>query len=466
MELKKLVSLLSRDQRADSCKSVNMNSISLKSLVDNYNSGDNIMHMKYVDKFSDCGATTASTVNTIAFGKSYSCRYRDERIKRVILHIPVRINFFTFQGLVDTGATISAIKPILLLQVLRSVHRRRSITPFTISLSVEEPNKYTVNEFVELLVNIENRNMLWRFFVVPNLSSSIVLGMDWLMAYKVELNCGKQELKIGVPNDPERATGNNSSNEFHVGEPMKSIEKVKSWSDQAQLKPKCDSDSVRGREKIYTGSSSSRECEPEPDSSSSQRKAEDSRSSQKERDASIRICEGIQINPKTCKRVQIFSMLEHTGDVFITPRKKLEYDRKIAIGKSIIHLKKGIGDIYLTNLSNKVIRLPRKTNLGEYEMFNDDDILCNLDEVELYNRAARNVVQSRLKDEIPTEEEFKSLTDVGVSKKLLKKLKFGKNLTERECERLKTIISCYADIFNTDDYHSMMTHRRWYSRKD
>ena len=161
-------------------------------------------YIRNMDEFSNCNATIASTEYTYAFGRRYQCRYRNSKIRRVIMQTQVSICGIDHMALVGTGATISAIHPRKLKEIEQSIYRFCKIEPFKISLSVEESNQYVVDEQIEVVIVIEGYELLWRFFVVPNLSSDLVIGMDWLSAYKVDIRCDLMKLIIGLDMNEEQ----------------------------------------------------------------------------------------------------------------------------------------------------------------------------------------------------------------------------------------------------------------------
>lgn len=116
--MKKLTSLLSRDQQATGINVNDLNNVSFRGLsLCEVTKNDYLNMNAFGDSFLDSGATVTSTVKTIAFGERYCCRFREPNGKRIIFYSPIYINNVYLQALVDTGATISAIQPIYLLRV-------------------------------------------------------------------------------------------------------------------------------------------------------------------------------------------------------------------------------------------------------------------------------------------------------------------------------------------------------------
>ena len=105
----------------------------------------------------------------------------------------------TLHSLVDTGATISAINPKVLPLILPNIHRRNRISPISINLSVgDNETMPLVEEEIEALISINNKPFLWRFFVVPSLSTDMIIGMDWLIAYDILIHCKDFSITFGI----------------------------------------------------------------------------------------------------------------------------------------------------------------------------------------------------------------------------------------------------------------------------
>jgi len=149
------------------------------------------------DEISDTDATINSIPYTIVDGEAYPCRYRNQR-HIVKMSVPINIASFQFQALVDTGADFSAIRAEIYESLRHAVHRESFIQPFAISLSVNSQDSYRINKQAELYVSINGNKILWKFYVVPNLTNEVVLGLDFLEGYDVQISYRRRKLIFGV----------------------------------------------------------------------------------------------------------------------------------------------------------------------------------------------------------------------------------------------------------------------------
>ena len=289
-----------------------------------------------------------------------------------------------------------------------------------------------MREYVELKINIQGSNLLWKFFVVPNLSSPIVLGIDWSSAYKVHTDCAKQSLAIGVD-----LTRESEVVDINRGQSTDNLQGVMNSSEVNQARSVLDINKskkdMEDRKAFGIGGNKFLPNTKEGSTTGS----------------SLRLKYGCQISPKSCRRVKIHAISKICGDVIVTLRKELEYLRHIAVEKSIVHLTNGLGYVYLTILTNKVVRVPRNTNIGACEILESDAILCNMDELELVNKVYRSVISKRPVADQPTMKELKeALVDGNTdTKEFCRKVKFENNLTMEQVDKLKDLLSCYMDVF-------------------
>jgi len=168
--------------------------------------------------------------------------------------------------------------------------------------------------------------------------------------------------------------------------------------------------------------------------------------------------------PSRCmKRVDVFTDEKLTADIFINPRKDLEYAKNIAIGKVIIKIIKGRGHTYVTNLTRSPVKILRNCHIGLYEVFEENQILCDMDELEICQSKSLNGINSNLSDasyhsaqtavtHCPPSE----VLDTEVQEELISK--FGNDLSPAEKHSLKNLLNKYADIFSRTPNNIGRTH--------
>jgi len=153
-----------------------------------------------LDDISECNATKASVEYTQIDDEKMSCRYRQLGDRRVVSNIEIStLDNEKTNALIDTGATISVVSREFLNTISNSVHRVKPCPSFSVVLSIESNSKFNVTEQAEICFHLNEHTILWRFFVVPSLTNNIVLGMDFLSEYAVNIHCDPFKVELCKP---------------------------------------------------------------------------------------------------------------------------------------------------------------------------------------------------------------------------------------------------------------------------
>lgn len=131
--------------------------------------------------------------HTVINGQQFDTSFRQSRRPKPF-HIPVKIAEETFQAFVDNGADISAIKESLLDRIHRAVYKRGQIPPMQVGLSMTTENTITIKSYVEIILEVGGKSQLYRFYIAPNLTNDLVLGLDYLTDQKTQMNYLSREI--------------------------------------------------------------------------------------------------------------------------------------------------------------------------------------------------------------------------------------------------------------------------------
>jgi len=296
-------------------------------------------------KSRNFAVNNSKNAHTIINGKQFTCNFRDSQ-KRVLLMHPVIVNESKYDALIDTGASISAVSENFLAVIKDFIHSRKPVKSFSVSLSVGNATKVSVVEQVEFIIEICNKQILWRFYVVPNLNNAIVLGMDFLVSHNVNIRCSDN--KLAIPN---------VINKYAV-QKMQSI--------NSQSKPsQCES---------------SLPCADESDL------------------YLLRLSEPVFLVARSLIKVDVHINSDLSTDVILSPNSILQNSKFLGIGRSIIKLKDGRGTTYIANLNNKPMQLNKRICIAEVEKLSNlkCDVRLKLNEECVYENESL-FVQKRTK---------------------------------------------------------------------
>ena len=155
-------------------------------LVNNSTSVVNDKSCSYPDELisraksvANSSEASKSDAVTMIGNASYDVGFREFQSREPII-LNVEIGDKIYEALVDTGASVSVINYDVVKSISCGIHRRGQCTPINVCLSVGERSSFQLKEFVEIQFKLEGKTMLYRFYVMPNLTNEIILGMDWL----------------------------------------------------------------------------------------------------------------------------------------------------------------------------------------------------------------------------------------------------------------------------------------------
>jgi len=138
----------------------------------------------------------AQSVTTRINGQTFNCNFRNKIQRGFTLHCDVTVANLIHRCLLDTGATVSAINPNTLQLVSAAIHRQYKVQPIVPKLSVETTQKTILDEKVELVFTLNGKSCFWSFYIVPDLTESFVLGLDWMLSHKFQLSCNEETINI------------------------------------------------------------------------------------------------------------------------------------------------------------------------------------------------------------------------------------------------------------------------------
>lgn len=366
------------------------------------------------DQYSVSGTIAPSEFTQIN-GRVFPVLFKNSSRKRIILDWPVFIDSHRYMALIDTGATISAVNPSFLFKISPTVFRKKKVEPFSINLSVDENNQYVVEEQVEIILTVDSHEFLWCFYLVNDLSNDIVLGMDWLSTMHVNITCHDQVIHIGrkipIPNLPlDLSTIKIPESECDPEMNFIALDDSDYFSDYSDLKSTLPSDH-------------------EPSQTLH----------------SIRIRKSVTLPPFSFTKIKLQANKKLNTDVLFVPQYNTDTIRQIAYGSSIISIKDGIASTFVLNLNNKPVRLRENLRVGTCRPFSDNDIICDVDQVDNENSNSSSP-------------EFLSKLEEGKCndfEKIQKYFKFGENLSSDEHAQLLQILKHYSNSFSSPELPKM-----------
>jgi hypothetical protein len=150
---------------------------------------------------SSTHATIHSVPITTHNGEKFPCRFYDKPKENLSMDSDVLVENKVFKCLHDTGAGISAMNPKILAKLTTSVHNVSPCTPFKVQVSIDETdqNDHFISSYAEIVITLQKRRILWRFFLAPGLQRDFILGVDFMYAYHITIDVHSQKLKFGVP---------------------------------------------------------------------------------------------------------------------------------------------------------------------------------------------------------------------------------------------------------------------------
>jgi len=367
-----------------------------------------------LDAISECNATINSIEHTNFNDDIFSCRFRNTENKRIVSNFQISTkDNIEFNALVDTGATISVVSRKFLKTISNSVHKISSIVPFSIILSIESEVDFQVKEQAEICIHINNEKIMWRFYIIDELSNNLVLGMDFLHEYNVVIQCNPFDLKFSRKNSRSSKLSFSSETEYNGTNSYSSAwNSLLSFPNPA-TKPLNPETSTNSSFDSFCTSLSTTTLY----SSTSNK---------------VRVKNRVIIPPMSYHRVPICS-LGVDGDVMIIPRNEIQHSLNLLVGKAIVTFTKNESSLYVCNASKRPITLNERTVIGTLEPYEDKNCVFNLDVIE--NQPTEILASMNSKS-------FES-----VNPELVEKLKFGKALTKHEKMRVCSLVNSYSDIF-------------------
>ena len=322
---------------------------------------DDIRAMKQLritntDSISEMDATIGSTTrHTVVNGKDYECRFKNLNTRPLVMNLPTKVNRHTLYALVDTGATISAINPKTIPLVADAIHKHTKIEPFRVHLSLEKGDAHYIGENVELLITIDNKEFLWRFFVAPSLSSDLILGMDWLKSYKVHISCHAMTLQLGVTlnNEPERVAKINTTQQQQLSNESRISEQITSQEKKSRKRKTKAPTPIPPDSDFHTSESEDSDSYSQPSSQFSTASSFDPIHSI----CKLRLEKSIILQPNSMSRIQVVTTLPLEADVIVRPDPTLQTNQRVSTGNCIIRLWKGKGNTYILNPTPTPVKL-------------------------------------------------------------------------------------------------------------
>ena len=375
---------------------------------------------------SDSGATYHSLPETGFDGELFPCRYRID-LPRTQMKLPITIETQFIYSLVDTGADISAVSYSLYLTLSKSLHRTSKCPTRIISLSVEDKPSHSVDTVAEIVVSLKGRKFMWKFYVIPQLSTDVILGLDFLAAYKVEISIPKQTLTFGVPLDDDPPN--------FVVPPIR-------WDMETPASDLPTPTSIHTSDLYGTPSTvSSLPC----------------------KNIKLHILHAVTLEPRTMHRVAVNCHDVSIKDAVVVPNKSVEVAKCIVIGRSIVTFSKGMSHIYVSNLSLAPVRLYKAQTIAELDVLDATDVVMPFPNFPQKDKKALKTLtdMGRLLSpdfRTPRENDFAHGFDFPAEpEKDLVQFQNSISLTQPQVQ-LKALLIEYADIFSTDPIPLGTTH--------
>jgi len=404
---------------------------------------------------SSIAETIESPPYTIIDDAKFPKRFMMMPKTRVSMKMPIHVECQKVLALFVTGAHISAISSRLLNTLQSAVHRRGYCEAFQLSLAVveKEPNLVSVNEYAEVVLSINNDRLLWRFFVVPNLSNALLFGLDFMFAYDVRLAARNEALKFGVlledefPNKAENAEiPMKMPQAFHtlrVKSPKPS-QVAKQMNARVQSPTPVATSRVKTpkRSRVYTTPESRT---PVSRSRYSHVSLPSTKPSQTQSEPSlprVQVTRTCFLKPRAITRVKVYSDRSVNGNIAISPRRAFEYSKHVLIGRQIINMTNGEGYAFIVNMTTSALKLQKDRFIGTCETLQADQVLCNLDELEIRQKVTLEMnAMTKVASEKPGEDENFDLHDIQIPEYL--------DATQKR--RLKALLMANKDVLCSAD---------------
>ena len=256
---------------------------------------------------------------TVIGDETYDVNFRYKLPTRAI-HLPITVSENTYIALVDTGSTVSVVRENLLPAMHRSIYRRGERLPVSVTLSVKQKEPLNLRKYVDLLFHMNERPMLYRFYIVPDLTNDLVLGMDWLSSQRALISTLRRtvffETDDSVP-------------------PVREVV-IDGWMLEDLQKP----------------------YDPKLNRIS---------------------CRKFTLLPEmTAARVEFVAEVPD-GDYIITPDKSIQMQKLVLLPSCVVSVKKKRGSIFATNAEKERKFFVKSTTLGTLEPLTQDEILGKLD---------------------------------------------------------------------------------------
>jgi hypothetical protein len=326
----------------------------------------------------------------------------------IVFRTCVTLGYEIQNSLVDTGASISAINPDILIRAAQSIVKRQNIQSFSFKFSVGNSESLCVNEIVTMNFYINSTLFNWKFYVIPGLSNNVVLGMDWLSQIKAILHCDNQSIRFSAT--PESAA------------PVPQIQQL--------------SNPVSIQTMTQTPNENKPSIPKRPEN----------------RNVSTKLFtmfpSGLKAN-HSCSIDVMCSNANFNGDILVTSNNDLEHKKLLLIGRSIIPMINGKGQVWIINANDYDIRLPPNSEIGSFEEFESDTDPYDVSNVEM--NYLQDLENSPI---IPDNELYPQLSSIEESDradKLFEACTFGDKLTKEQRDRLKSLICEYLDVFSFSD---------------
>jgi hypothetical protein len=364
-------------------------------------------HLEYLlqkIQFRDALSETGATIRTQSTSPPSSTVFRTV----------VTIGNETYNSLVDSGASISAVNPDVLVKSTNSITKRQKIRSFTFKLSVGNSESLCVNEIVTLNFYANSIMFSWKFYVIKGLSNPVVIGMDWLSENDTFLCCRLQNLFFGV--NPAQANPVPQFQQITIPGPSQS-----------------SSETIRSKETNKVESIRSVPKRP--------RKTD--------LPNFLFTVSPSELKPNHFCPIEVMcSNSEFNSDILVTNNTEFELEKMLLIGRSVIPMRNGRGQVWIVNANNYKVRIPPNSKIGSFEPYKSKTEQYDVTNVEM------NYLQDLYMPETPENDSIPQLCSIEESNradKLFEACKFGEKLTPEQEDRIKSLLVEYLDCFSFSD---------------
>jgi len=338
------------------------------------------------------GKTTKSEgcPETVVRGRKFKCRYRSKGDSSAP-RLDIMIGKLAVNAFIDTGATLSTIKPGLVDKIARKfIHKRNKLgsRSFYVSLAIGS-KKYLVDEEIELQFRVKNHPIVWRFYVVPEGTNELVIGMDFLNKYNAIINSSTK--KVEIQRDLKKET----------------VCKYKDYGS--------------GSETVFD------------DSESTSSGIESCKSYR------VQILKPVELQPLSYCKVQLQCSAKISSPVEITGNRKLVENHCLAVGNCIVTMNNGRAETYVLNPHSYCVKLNRGEWFGSVQEICENSIVGQLPDIDAGITGK-------------TKENLNSLSMSGFSKETIDpdiaSLRLGDHLNNDQKQRLYCLLTEYRDCFS------------------